>query len=819
MGENQSSDLAFSNANLEQAVKEIRQDEPDEALVEAAAARVWSKLQAQADEPMTAHAIRNCSDFQALIPEYRAGKLTAARAMLLEDHLHQCVACRRIYEGRVTVMPAPRTKPARPRYPVRWAAAAVVVAAAGLSVWVYVNREGSGPERAIVQGVNGTLWEVSASGIRPLAMGENLREGLEVRTAPGSDAMLRLRDGSVVEMRERSGMAADSSAKDLTIHLTRGSVIVQAAKRSAGHLYVVTPECRVAVTGTVFGVTAGLKGSRVSVLQGEVHVSQEHSEQVLHPGDQTVTGEGLEPEPVRDDIGWSRNRDRYFALLAALGSDMQKVSLPELRYSSRLIDRLPAQTMMFGSVPNLSQYLGSAESLLHSQLAQDPQLQSLDSGGLTLLDKLRAASSFLGTEVVIAAQPSGHNEMAWVFLAQVKRDGFAEFVKEKMQSVTVEQRNGFVLFGLDRAAVAQFAPALDTDSGGFAGTPFYQRIKQVYQEGAGLLLCVDLTTTNRARQLASARYLLAGQKEVDHHMEASATLVFDKEREGIAGWLAAPAAMGSLDYFSPDASVAVAFVTQNSRAIVDQLAGVVKHFGGAMESVPGLQEDVATTVGGEFGLAVDGPLLPTPSWKLVVEVYDQAKFQSAINKVVQTYDAYAAKNGGRPLRTSQESLDGRTYYMVAGADPNPLTEAHYTFSDGYMIAGPSVALVKRALETKITRDSLARSPRFTSLAPRDRHANFSAVMYQNVAPALGPIANLLSGMLPGGKQSGLQRLGNLKPSLIAAYGDPDRLTVATDQNFLGDGLSAMLTGNVAGMLQDAVPFPQFPMRRYSGVER
>ena len=37
-------------------------------------------------------------------------------------------------------------------------------------------------------------------------------------------------------------------------------------KRTSGHLYVKTPDCRVAVTGTVFSVDSGMKGSRVAVL-------------------------------------------------------------------------------------------------------------------------------------------------------------------------------------------------------------------------------------------------------------------------------------------------------------------------------------------------------------------------------------------------------------------------------------------------------------------------------------------------------------------------------------------------------------------------
>ena len=97
-----------------------------------------------------------------------------------------------------------------------------------------------------------------------LAAGQELPDGVEIRTAKDSDAMLQLKDGSIVELRERSGFSTTQAASDLTIRLGRGSIIVQAAKRSSGHLYVATADCRVAVTGTVFSVTSGVKGSRVS---------------------------------------------------------------------------------------------------------------------------------------------------------------------------------------------------------------------------------------------------------------------------------------------------------------------------------------------------------------------------------------------------------------------------------------------------------------------------------------------------------------------------------------------------------------------------
>src|SRR5205814_9690684 len=82
---------------LERAMSEIREEAIDPAAIEAAAARVWTKL---ADTLPGTH-LRTCADFQALIPEFRARRLSPARATLLQDHLHQCVACRKVYEGRV----------------------------------------------------------------------------------------------------------------------------------------------------------------------------------------------------------------------------------------------------------------------------------------------------------------------------------------------------------------------------------------------------------------------------------------------------------------------------------------------------------------------------------------------------------------------------------------------------------------------------------------------------------------------------------------------------------------------------------------------
>jgi hypothetical protein len=146
--------------------------------------------------------------------------------------------------------------------------------------------------------------------------------------------------------------------------------------------------------------------------------------------------------------------------------------------------------------------------------------------------------------------------------------------------------------------------------------------------------------------------------------------------------------------------------------------------------------------------------------------------------------------------------------MIGGADGSPLTEAHYTFSDGYMIAGPTRALVARALQVKSVGTSIAHSAQFLSMAPRDHYNNYSLVIYQNLGSTLAPIASLLSGLAGRGGQNGqnnpLAMLSNMKPTMIAAYGEPDRISVASTGDLMGLDPANLITGN----LQNAIPFTQ-----------
>ena len=190
------------NNELERIISEIRNEPIDPAVVEQAAARVWERL---------AHApLRSCADFQALMPDYRAGRLPEARALLLKDHTHECVACRKALEGRkVVAFPTEKRRVFSMPY-VRWAVAAALALGVGVSAWQLMLR--LSPSKTVIEAVNGTVFSASSQGTQTVAAGAELSGG-EVRTARDSTAMVRLGDGSLVEVAERSAFTVSRGGK------------------------------------------------------------------------------------------------------------------------------------------------------------------------------------------------------------------------------------------------------------------------------------------------------------------------------------------------------------------------------------------------------------------------------------------------------------------------------------------------------------------------------------------------------------------------------------------------------------------------------
>ena len=319
----------------------------------------------------------------------------------------------------------------------------------------------------------------------------------------------------------------------MTIALDNGAVIVQASRRNYGHLYVKTPDCRVAVTGTLFSVDAGIKGSRVAVLQGSVHVLHAGMDTLIHAGDQVTTSDNLSPAPVEQQIAWSHDREKYLPLLAqfsALRRRIEQIPFPQLRYTSDLLERVPSDTLLYISIPNLGDFLSEANQIFQDQLKQNPELQQWWDRGHdrntadldSLVEKLHRMSQYLGDEIVIVGVKQPTNP-GFAVIADVKRGGLDDFLKGQLAAsnsnpglVLLDQRlmgaahdssqtsaGGYALIGEhvavfsnSIATLKQINAQLNAGASGFAVGEFGQRIKAAYGRGAGIILAADIHMCN-----------------------------------------------------------------------------------------------------------------------------------------------------------------------------------------------------------------------------------------------------------------------------------------------------------------------------------
>ncbi|MGB2591864.1 MAG: FecR domain-containing protein [Candidatus Acidiferrum sp.] len=843
---------------LERAISELRGEEPDAKTLSASAERVWQKLQEAGGEEFTADAlqpIRGCADIRALLPAFQHQELTPARALLVEDHLRECVSCRSYAHGRgLEVVKGVDWKMEPVSRGFQWSFAKLAFAGAAAILLVALTWTGgewyfAGPSGSRVQiaSIEGQAYRIGSASDSVLQAGDQLREGEFIRTAANSRAKVRLLDGSEVEMNQRAELAVSATLRNTTIHLDQGSIIVQAAKRHTGHLYVSAPDCTVAVTGTVFSVNSGTKGSRVAVIEGEVHVKHSGQESVLYSGDEMATTKSVGLVPVGEEISWSSDLDHQLALLAEfskLRSKLDQIQTPAPRYESKILPLLPADTILYIGVPNLGDALQQANQIFQQELAQSKVLQDWwNKSGHTnqhptpeeLIGQIQAISQFLGDEVVITVQGdgnSGFGEGGPLLLAQVRQPGLKDFLQDHVAAALGSQqdksdlhvvdlqslsslpagqrgmialvRPDMLVIGGSSASVRQMSAQLDSGATPFVGTDFGKRIAGVYSHGAETLVAANLGAilgathsqppASNALQTSGfndIKYLIASRgasANQSAERDNRVTLEFSGPRHGVASWLAAPAPMGSLDYVSANAGAAVSFVVKQPALMLDDVFSMA----GSNDLNQGLAEanselgldirnDLVSALGGEMTVALDGPVLPTPSWKAIIEVNDSGALQVALGKLVQAANREALKVNQPGLTMSQTEVDGRTFYSIQPQAAGLTTEYDYTFADGYMIVAPSRALLQAALQTHASGTSLARSSAFQALLPNDNHANFSAMLYQNLSPILQPLASQLN----SGQLALLQQLAaDAKPSVFCAYGESDRIEVASNGKLL-----------------------------------
>ncbi len=665
----------------------------------------------------------------------------------------------------------------------------------------------------------------------------------------------------ITESRNRFTDTRRSSMLDLH----RGNVIVDAADQGDAALYVKTGDADVTVHGTLFAVNHGVQGTRVSVIEGAVAVDYDRDSTMLAPGEQLGTKPAVERIPIEEAIAWSPNVEQHLALLrevTSLGRELdQAIDAPELRFQTELLQQAPSDTVVYVAFPNIAETLNQAYDMLQQKVSTNPVLDEwwtatmIESGeGAELeqvLRKIRDFGEHFGDEIVISVPRGVEGELGEPYiLSRVDRpEQFIEFLSEQMPALdgapsiaiyrgevpvpvqTIGTNDspdlhiwlwdGFFAASGNAEALQRLAANGARDE---AEVRFTERVAESYARGVEWLVAVDLATlVGEVREsdgkdtaileslgLLDIQHLIAERKHRVDQTDNALVLSFNQPRRGVASWLAEPSPMGSLNFVSQNATVVGAFAMKRPEAVVDELFAMFEEIDPealaglrAFEEERGLniRNDFAAPLGGEFAFALDGPMLPIPSWKLILEVYDPNALQHTMKRLADDLNDVAQQHGVQGVELKQSRIGKNDSWSLKSLDTG--LSVHWTYSDGYMIAVPTRALLNRALQTAKNGTTLETAPRFAALMPNDREVHFSALFYHNFGPALGPTLEHLSRAAEQGGGRGAEVFNGMADAMNAtlayAYGEKDQIRVAStsEGGMFSFGLRMLL--NVQGL--------------------
>ena len=241
--------------------------------------------------------------------------------------------------------------------------------------------------------------------------------------------------------------------------------------------------------------------------------------------------------------------------------------------------------------------------------------------------------------------------------------------------------------------------------------------------------------------------------------------------------------MGGLGFVSPQAQFAASVITKNPQQLIEELLAILQSKGELakleeLQRLTGvdLKQDIAAALGSEMTIAIDGPMIPIPSWKAIVEVNQPERLQQSLQKVVTALNLEAQKKGYSVTLVADPVVSGQPKtYTLKTTGPATAPEIHYLYSDGYLVAGSTNELILSAVRSRNAGVRLDTSGTFRTLLPTDQHANFSGLVYQNAQEAL----RFLSNLAPDQQQTARELAEKIGPTLIGAYADADRIQVTT----------------------------------------
>jgi hypothetical protein len=771
----------MSEEHLDRALQEMHDEPVDAGTLEAARHRVWEQLSNAGSA--------TCAEFRQDFAAYQGNTLGGSRRILVEDHLSRCAGCRaRLAElkGERRVIAMPRRTSSRL---LQWgslaAAAAVVFGVLYLgrnSIDALLAPRGA---RATVVSSEGGLYRLagfsadarSAKAEGALQAGTSIGERESVRTGPGAHAVLRLADGSVVDVNERTELFVTAAWSGAAIHLERGDIIVKAAKQRRGHLQVLTRDSIASVKGTVFAVSAGMGGSVVSVVEGSVAVNQPHKDVLLRPGEQAASIPAL-ASSVATAVSWSPDAESYLELLGTFVKiERELAKFPaELRTQSALLPSLPAGAIVYGTVPNPGVTINRALALAEEQSGQNATFGlwwNSETGQMLrqMVDRVQSVNPLLGEELVFSASlVAGIHDPVPMVMARVKPGKAAELTTalQTLFAGAAEAPGTFSVSN-DLVVVSDSAPDLAwalAHLGQGAASPFAAAIGERYRRGVGWLIAIDAPPVVKAAAgddappvelagMMGMQYLFLEQRAPAGAEENEVTLAFNGPRTGMASWLADSGSGGAAEYVTADALLAGYVSTREPLQLFEelttQLTNVKPDFANVLATMDGkvgagFLQNLTAALGTESAVALTGLSASGPTWIVVTMANDAEVIDSSLRKLAEAFNAeLTPEDQAKRILFSQENAGGRTWStMKPGGFPVGIT---WTYDRGYMVAASDRGVAERAIATRSGGSALVWSPEFLGQLPSTAGLHPSAFGWLNAKGALGVLASAASPVL------------------------------------------------------------------------
>ncbi|HEY6352486.1 MAG TPA: hypothetical protein VI636_24065, partial [Candidatus Angelobacter sp.] len=472
----------------------------------------------------------------------------------------------------------------------------------------------------------------------------------------------------------------------------------------------------------------------------------------------------------------------------------QGVQFPAPRTQSRLLPLLPSSSSFFVGLPNYGEALHQASQIFHQELQESPVLNRFWQGKVGMagfvadevIEKAYQLSQFLGDEIVVSGTVNARNGSVLI-IAEARKPGLKAFIQQlvgqyanKTRSpvlvYTPEQlamvktqprykpfmilvRPDFVVASSELASLRSLNAQLNRGGVKFTSSPFGEKIAQEYQNGAAVVFAADLHQLLSLRPrgkdrdeavlnqtgFADVKYLVGEGQYVGGIATSSAELSFAGPRKGIAGWLAGPAPLTGLDFISPDAGYVVALNLKNFGQVFDDIKSIAESSNPMADAglaqveselKISLKEDLFSKLSGQIIVALDGPIMPVPAWKVVAQLVDSNGLEHTLKQLI----AMAGAKLPEGIKIDQESDGGVNYYSVRFPGAQKPMNVECAFADGFLVVGGSHATVKGAIEIRRSGNSLAKSREFQQLLPREQANGASGIIYQDLGKVIGPLA-------------------------------------------------------------------------------